>query len=360
MKQNKTSIVFAILLPLQILLVQWVSGYPRLIEQFYARGLYPYISLFFRRIFGWIPFSIGDLLIFGLFLFVLYFLIQIIRSKFKELGRKLLQIASFISILYGCFYLFWGFNYFREPLAKNLNFKSGNYTTTELIELNEKIVAQLNKAHSLLVEHDSLLVKTNYSAKEVYKIALLGYENLAKTHTQFTYTSTSIKSSLMSLLQTYNGTLGYLNPITGEAQVNDLIPMTSLPATTCHEMAHQLGWAAENEANFIGFLAATANTDVFFQYSGFRMAFSYAYSELRKRDPAMANLIWRKLHSGIVKDYRATSRFWSAYENPIEPYIKKGYNSYLKANNQDKGIDSYNYVVDLLISYYHQNTPKSS
>ena len=39
----------------------------------------------------------------------------------------------------------------------------------------------------------------------------------------------------------------------------------------------------------------------------------------------------------------------------IEPYFKKGYNSYLKANNQTKGIKSYSYVVDLLIAYYKQD-----
>ena len=32
--------------------------------------------------------------------------------------------------------------------------------------------------------------------------------------------------------------------------------------------------------------------------------------------------------------------------------MKKGYNAYLKSNNQAKGVESYNYVVDLLISYY--------
>ena len=32
--------------------------------------------------------------------------------------------------------------------------------------------------------------------------------------------------------------------------------------------------------------------------------------------------------------------------------VKKGYNAYLKANKQDKGIASYSYVVDLFITYF--------
>ena len=42
----------------------------------------------------------------------------------------------------------------------------------------------------------------------------------------------------------------------GEAQVNDRIPKTGYPTTTCHEMAHQIGFAAENEANFVGLFSS--------------------------------------------------------------------------------------------------------
>jgi hypothetical protein len=31
----------------------------------------------------------------------------------------------------------------------------------------------------------------------------------------------------------------------------------NLPTTTCHEMSHQIGYANESEANFIGFMAST-------------------------------------------------------------------------------------------------------
>ena len=49
------------------------------------------------------------------------------------------------------------------------------------------------------------------------------------------------------------GYAGYLNPFTLEAQVNMLgCQKSTYPITIAHEMAHQLGYAAENEANFIG------------------------------------------------------------------------------------------------------------
>ena len=38
----------------------------------------------------------------------------------------------------------------------------------------------------------------------------------------------------------------------------------------------------------------------------------------------------------------------------VELLVKKGYNAYLKANKQDKGVESYNYVVDLFISHFEK------
>jgi hypothetical protein len=352
MKHKKTTIYLSLFLGIQILFVQFISNYPNFIERYYSNGIYSYISAFFRVIFGWIPFSIGDLfLAIGVFL-LLRFFFRLIKSRFKNLIPKLLQLTAFISVLYFCFYFFWGFNYFREPLGKNLGFKQANYTTEQLTVITEKIILNFNTIHRKLAKNDSLQVHTPYTQKEIYTKALDGYATISKTYPQLTYTHPSIKSSLMSLLQTYIGTAGYLNPLTGEAHINDLIPKTGTPTTTCHEMAHQLGFAAENEANFIGFLASVSNDDLYFQYSGYRMAFGYTISEIRKRDPVLEKELWKTVNRGIIKDFRSSAAFWRQYQNPIEPLVKKGYNSYLKANKQSKGVQSYSYVVNLLIAYF--------
>jgi len=153
----------------------------------------------------------------------------------------------------------------------------------------------------------------------------------------------------------YTGTSGYFNPITGEAQVNKMIKKTGFPTTTCHEMAHQIGWSAENDANFVGFLASIANPDIYFKYAGYRMAFFYLVKDLGKRDKELAKITWKKVNKGVSKDFKESYNHWQKYKNPIEPYLKKGYSSYLKANNQSKGIKSYSYVVDLLIAYDLKN-----
>lgn len=352
MKLNKTHLILTLLLPVWYGLVQLLSQQPEWIERYYSNGIYPYISKILRILFGWIPFSVGDVIGLILIFFLLKGIFNLIKNRFKNILPQTLKFAAFLSLLYFCFYLFWGLNYFRKPLAENIGYGTSKYTTDELVKTTKLIIQKLNEAQINITKNDSLKVENPYSTQEIYDLSIVSYKELKLDFPQFAYEYPSIKNSLVSLFQCYNGTSGYFNPITGEAQVNKYIPKTGFPTTACHEIAHQLGYSAENEANFIGFLASVANKDKYFQYSGYRMAFGYCISEIRKRDREFSRELWKSVNKGISKDYSVTYQFWQQYKNPIEPYMKKGYNSYLKANKQTKGIDSYNYVVDLLISYF--------
>ncbi len=354
MKPHKKHVILAILLPLQIIFVQYISKKTDFIERYYSNGVYPYISRFFRFILGWIPFSFGDLLGFFLIGLFIYEIFTLFKTKFKNFFSKSIQFIAFLSIIYGCFYWFWAFNYFRKPLAENLNLSQTKYTTEQLISVTEKIITLLNNTHLKITKNDTLKIKVPYSSTEIYKKTKPAYKKLALAYPQLAYKNASVKSSIVSLFQSYNGTAGYLNPITGEAQVNYMLPKAGFPATACHEIAHQIGWSAENDANFVGFLACIYSDDIYFNYSGYRMAYRYCMREIRKRDKELFNTIKKTVHKGISKELYDNYLFWKKYENPIEPYLKKGYNSYLKANNQTKGIESYSYVVDLLIAHFEQ------
>ncbi len=354
MKIQKRNLYLTIFLGVQILLMRWVEHLPSTVEKYYSNGIYPYISSLFRILLGWIPFSIGDLLIFFFIFYALRFIYRLFKTKFKDIINKILSITAFFSVIYFCFYLFWGLNYYREPLSKNLGYKKTKYSNEELIELSSFFIRKLNNLQIELAKSDTIKVENPYSQKEMYQLARNGYDRLSEDLPQFKYRYGTAKSSLMSLIQSYNGTSGYLNPLTGEAQVNSRVPKTSYPTTICHEMAHQIGFAAENEANFVGFLAALSNENKYFRYAAYRMATRYAIFELYKRDSDTYWEIFKTLNKGVVKDFKASSAFWKSYENPFEPILKKGYNAYLKSNKQQKGVDSYNYVVDLLINYYNE------
>jgi len=74
-----------------------------------------------------------------------------------------------------------------------------------------------------------------------------------------------------------------------------------------------------------------------------------------KANPEKSKELISLLNPGIIKDFEVLSAFWKKYQNPFEPYLKKGYNSYLKANGQAMGIESYNAMVALVIAHSEVN-----
>lgn len=347
-KTNRTLSVFLII---QIIFVQILNYFPDFIEQYYSNGIYKFISTVFRYVFGWIPFSIGDIIYISLIIFTIKFIINIIIDKKRNIKHLLFSIGATFSIIYFLFYFLWGLNYSRKPLANSMNFEKNKYDLIELTTLSEKLLLKLSKIHTDLTENDSLKVKVPYNKNKILQQSANGYHNLSKDLSQFEYKPSSIKKSLFSLPLTYMGFAGYFNPLSGEAQVDYLIPKVSLPMTCSHEIAHQLGIASESEANFIGFLAAINNDDQYFQYSAYLMAYRYTLYDIAKKDPEIFDMYLKKTPVGIIKNYKEIEIFWSKYKNPTEPFFKFFYDNYLKVNQQKHGIQSYSKMVDLLLAY---------
>jgi hypothetical protein len=133
-----------------------------------------------------------------------------------------------------------------------------------------------------------------------------------------------------------------------------MVPVFIQPFTTCHEIGHQLGYAKENEANFAGFLAARHSADPSTRYSLYFEMYSYAVHELRLRDSVKADYFFRQLSPGVQQDFLTMRKFFANYKNPVEPLIRKMYEQYLMANEQPKGLQSYNEVVAMMLAYYRK------
>ena len=347
-KRNKT---LTLLLFVQIGLVYLFSRFPGFVESSYSTSIYTYISQFFRYLFGWIPFSFGDIIYAVLIIFIIRFLFQFIKSKYQAKKYLIFQFLAGLSVFYFCFYFFWGINYSRQPLTTTLELTTENYDIDKLKSLTDRLVYKIIDIKSQLTSHDSIAVVIPYSKSEILDKTELGYQNLKKDFQQFQYKPSSIKKSLFSLPLTYMGFSGYFNPLTGEAQVDYLVPKISLPMISSHEVAHQLGYASENEANFIGFMAANYHDDLYFKYSAYLMAIKYALSDIYRSDPDLYQVYLDVLPKGIIKNMLESRKFWEKYENPAEPFFKAFYDGYLKANQQKDGLKSYSKMVDLLISY---------
>lgn len=232
-----------------------------------------------------------------------------------------------------------------------MQFEKNKFDIVKLEKVSKKIISQTIQLQSQLTEHDSLPVIVPYTKKEILKMTKTGYDKLSAKFEQFSYKTSSIKSSLFSLPLTYMGFSGYFNPLSGEAQVDHLIPKISLLFTSSHEVAHQLGIASESEANFVGYLAAAHHDDPYFRYSANLLVLRYALLDIRRYDKDLFKQYVDELPKGILKNLRESDEFWEKYQNPFEPLFKIFYDNYLKYNQQEDGLESYNQIMGLIISY---------
>ncbi|MDO4880727.1 MAG: DUF3810 domain-containing protein [Capnocytophaga sp.] len=329
------------------------SNYPEITEKVYSKGIYPYIGVFLRMLFCKIPFSVGDIFYTFIGFFPIYYVIKNRKKMLKNVGILLSRVVLFLSTMVFLFYFLWGFNYFRKPLSTSLDWDI-QYSEADLKQVTEKLIVQANELHHLLVKNDTLAVENPFSVKEIYEKTGQGYDQIAKYFPEFQLYTYSEKSSLYSEILTYMGYSGYLNPFTGEAQVNSLVQEYQMPVTCAHEMAHQLGYASEKEANFIGFLATYHHPQEYFRYSASLFALRYCLREIQKLDTDLYKEYLGKIKKGILLNYKKATDFWLKYQNPMEDVFKKSYDTFLKVNKQEGGIKNYDYVTGLIIAYLRE------
>lgn len=351
--------LFVLLLLVLAVGIKWYSASAQRVETGYATGFYTGLAKFLRVLFGWLPFSVGDLL-YGLF--VLWIIIKLVKgiklllqkkATWKGFGRRCLKTGILLLFLYVVFNGLWGINYNRQGIASQLDVKVDSINYDDLKQTTAVLIEKLNSTKKYLVQN-----KVPYpSNKDLFKKVEAAYSNAQKQFPFLAYDPISMKPSLWGWLGNYTGFTGYYNPFTGEAQVNTTVPKFLQPFVACHEAAHQLGYAKENEANSVGFIAALHSGDSLLLYSTYFDLYTYASRQLylqafMQKDSMLIKDYRERLSPEVKADFKEMAAFYRRHRNPIEPVIRSGYGFYLKNNNQPLGIKSYDAVTAFLIAYY--------
>ena len=329
--------------------VRWFSLDRDRVEHWYSMGLYPKLAIFFRTLLGWLPFSAGDLIYLAALSWLLYRILRIFmnwrrgtaRSSVWELVSRFIWIAA---IIYIYFNLAWGLNYDRRGIAAQLGLNVETARPGQLDTLADELLQKSNEFSWTRINGDlrDPVLKSR---------AIAAYGRVASAYSFLKYQPVSFKNSLYGLLGNYMGYSGYYNPFTGEAQVNNRIPRFSLPFVALHEIAHQLGYAKENEANFVGYLAAKSSGDSAFMYATYFEFFLYANSALYATDSLKARKNLNALSDPAKRDLAELRSFSVRYENPLDRIIDVFYDRYLRMNKQPAGQATYHTVILWLIAY---------
>lgn len=349
--QKRTAVILSLLLPVQIIGLQILKNFPEFVEKYYSLGFYPILSKVSRYLFGWIPFSIGDFFYLLIAVLAIRWIFKNFRRLQSEPFRVLWDITATFSIVYFMFHILWGLNYYRLPLHQSLGLES-DYSYEQLLFTTKRFINKSNALHLQINNGDTLKIDMPYSQKEIFDLSMNGYQNLEKEFPKLAYMPRSLKKSGWSLGLTYMGYSGYLNPFSGEAQVNALITTYKFAVVACHEEAHQIGFAAENEANFIAAMATINNDDPYIQYAGSIFTLRFLINEVARNDQEKFHELLKTINPGILANFKEMRDFWDGYENAFETFSKVFWDNFLKANNQSKGIQSYSYMVALVVNYF--------
>ncbi len=332
---------------------------PGTVEVFYSRGAFPIIARGLCLISSPFPFSIAELTVGVSALFLISWIAGTIRAVRQAPGTRrravLHQVAVILSFLftaYSGFVVLWGLNYNRQPFSHIVGLASRPASVDDLAALCDNLCRRANYLR-LHVSEDSVgAMRLNDSIPVALRRASLGYDETSSIYPVLGGQYSAPKAVFSSDLWSYTGIGGMYWPFTGEANVNIAVPASSIPATACHEMAHQRGFAREDEANYIAYVACRLHPDADFQYSGALLGLNNAMAELRRRNPGRYAVIRGQYSEGVARDLALVDSFWRAHEGPVERFSDEVNDRYLKANGQSDGVLSYGRMVDLLLAEY--------
>lgn len=353
-----------LLFPAAFLSLFLASRSMEIAEHVFAKGIFKALSWIMAHITALLPFSLMEAgIILGPFviLFLLVrFAVKLIQNK-EDRGIRIAKgflnlaciaaIATFLLII-GC-----SVNYYRYPIGSYLDLEVKPATKEELYGLVLKLAEETSAVREQLnnLEGESGVYALSIDKKQLGKEAVKAFKNLADEYPAFKGYYPQPKRLFFSEWMSRTELTGIFCPFTMEANVNVDVPDYSIGSTMCHELAHLNGFIREDEANYISYLACLASDSLELRYSGLMEALILSGNALYRKDSALYAKARAGYSDGVNRDLRANSEYWAKYENTvISNAAEKVNDTYLKANHQEDGVQSYGRMVDLLLAEYRK------
>ena len=342
------------------------SFFPEAVSEYFSFGLFQYIGECLRAISGSTHVPLGEYIYLIIVIVLIFKFIEslcVLKNKLNLLslwadslyfGKKLLMK---LLQLYVVFMLLWGLNYRKSSPAQSFHLSiDTSYTEVQLDSLSLQLIDQMNLTRQKLP--DSVIASLNY--KKVFDHTLREYKGIQNSYPFLQLEKPVLKKAHFPTWGDYIGYLAFYQPLTGEAIIRADVPLLTLPFTSCHELAHQMGYASEAEANFIAFVVASKTSDPVFKYSMLLQMFTYSQSEHLSLIAKTGNfkkwetIVTRNkslLDAKVIEDRKKIKDFFIQRQQLLIPASTSLYDQFLQWNKQAKGIKSYDEVLLWVIAY---------
>jgi hypothetical protein len=310
------------LLGLLTFIFSWIGAFPsRLVERWYARGLFPAMSHAAGLFADLVGFAWLDPMIVA----------AVVLSILLVRKRRWMWLANGIAVLYLIFFWLWGLNYHRRPLSAKLQMDVGRASQQSIDQFSRRAAAELNRLYPEKQRQPYDEGGTRLEAAErVRKVVAVidGSDWRAARRIKLSYLANPWMHAA--------GIDGVFNPLAHEPIVSNSILDIEKPFIISHELAHVRGYPDEGDANVIAVFATLASDDPGFQYSGWLNLWLYL------RTGELDKLLDAGPRNDLQSIFKRTSSEEIAWINEFQRSLLDWF---LKANNVEQGVRSYRRVV---------------
>ena len=304
-----------------------------------------------QKIFAYVKFPVGDVAYILLAITLIIFFAKILKQNTRY--SYLQKLLILFNVLYFSYQMFWGMLYFQEPIMRKLpkeeiSLEETKSLTLKYLNLCKQTRTAVREDHNGVFKVENLNpIKTEILKNQNQLPKFLGNRKGTSIN--------SLKPSLFKGVMSYSGILGYYNPFTAEAQYNEGLPATYLPFTLAHESAHQLGYAREQEANFIGYLLGKRSLNPELRYSTEYFVLKSLLNALSEKNPEFVRQVINDYSPGMKRDRLAEKKFVKQHEGFLDLFFGFTNDLFLKSNQQEGSI-TYSYFVDLMVRFERSGT----
>ena len=322
----------------------------------YEHVTHPY-HLFMSKLCSHFAFSAAELVyaaaILGLAVYLLWCVYRLIRfpEKLWQLYRLVLTLAMAGAIFWAGLNVMWTPCYYAPGFAEQSGVDDGPLELEELETVTRWFAA-------LASEYDDEVPRDENGACTTDRDSVLDraagvFEGAAELYPFLDGEALRPKPIHFSRIMSYLDFTGFFFPMTGEANLNMDSPVFLLPSTSQHEIAHQRGVAMEQECNFVAVLSCLESEYADFRYAGAALAYIYLGNALAGADYEAYTEIYYSLSDTVRADFKAQSAYWDEFrDSAAQKASNTVYDSFLKSNGQELGMQSYGACVNLLVHYY--------
>jgi hypothetical protein len=302
-----------------------------IVERWYSQGVYPLLQRILTPASNTVPFALFDVLWVAAVAACAIAGYRCIRTAGWRTGglRLALTAARGAAVVYLIFLSTWGLNYRRVALIDKLAFDPERVTRAAAGRLGEENAATLN----------TLYARAHQAPEAIASLAVAFQDAVRALGATRPVVPGRPKPTLLGGYFHEVSVAGMTDPFLLETLIAPDLLDVERPFVVAHEWAHLAGYADESDANFVAWLACRRG-DAAAQYSAALALIGYA---------GPGRQLNQALDLGPRIDIYAIGYRYSRTSQPLRLAARQGYDKYLKANRVERGVESYDAVVQLIL-----------